>query len=113
MTALNPAIERQVKQGIIDAQAGDTVTVKFENNSMTCHLLASCGGYFIIYDSTADRLIVAWSLRLANDSINNKVIGDWGNGYYFDNNGGNDIVTRYDIKEVVKLFIEKSLGWKE
>lgn len=110
--ALNEAITKQVKQGIVDAQAGDTVTVKFENDGMTCHLLASCGGYFIIYDSSADRLVVAWALRLSKNS-DEIVKGSWGNGYYFLNNGGNDLIERYEIHEVVELFIQKALGCVE
>lgn len=102
------AIIGNLKQDVIDVNAGDTVTAKFENNGMTCHILAAGGGYFVIFDSTNDRMVVAWSLRLDKDATTDKVKGSWGNGYYFDNNGGNDIIDRYELPQVADLFIKKA-----
>lgn len=89
--------------------------VRFNNNSMACYILATSGGYSVIYDDTNDRLIVAWLVRLfghefGDDGITLFNKGDWGQGYYFMNNGGNDLISRYELDKVAELFIEKAFG---
>ena len=102
-------ITRQVKQDIINIQANETYNyLRFKNNGRDCFSLCNSGGYSIIYDNTNDRLIVAWAVKLSIDFVLNEVNGSWGNGYYFDNNGGNDIIDRYDIGNVSDLFIRKA-----
>lgn len=87
---------------------------RFINNGMECFILMTSGGYHLIYDNSADRLIVAWLVRLyghefaSDGSLNIK--GDWGQGYYFMNNGGDDLMSRYDIDKAVELFIKKALS---
>lgn len=99
---------KTIKQGIIDAQSGDTTTIEFENNGMTCHLLNKINNYNIVYDSTNDRLIIAWALELHGD-FSTGLKGSWGNGNYFMNEGGNDLIERYQIAEVADTFNKKAL----
>ena len=102
-------IIRQVKQDIINIQANETDNyLRFKNNDMDCFSLCNGGGYSIIYDNTNDRLIVAWAVKLSIDFVLNEVNGSWGNGHYFNNNSGNDIIDRYDIGKVSDLFISKA-----
>lgn len=109
---------KDTKQALIDIQAGETrFYTRFRNNQHDLFVIASSGGYSIIYDNCCDKMIVAWSVRLVYktdtfDEILDKtcLIGDWGQGYYFDNNGGNDLVERYDLVSVVELFIKKALS---
>lgn len=99
----------QVKQDIINIQANEVYSyLRFKNNRMDCFSLCNSGGYSIIYDNTNDRLIVAWAVRLNIDFTLNEVNGSWGSGYYFNNNGGNDIIDRYDIGNVSDFFIGKA-----
>ena len=101
----------QVKQDIINIQAGEVDSyLRFQNNRMDCFSLCNSGGYSIIYDNTTDRLIVAWAVKLSIDFVLNEVKGSWGNGYYFDNNGGNDVIDRYNIGNVASLWIEKAFS---
>ena len=106
---LNSVIGK-IKQGIIDVEAKDATYISFKNNDINCHILASCGGYSVIFDSINDRLIVVWCLKIWKSCIDGSITGGWGNGHYFDNNGGNDIIERYNIDDVANLFIEKGLG---
>jgi hypothetical protein len=110
---LNTVI-RQVKQDIINIQAGEVDSyLRFENNGMDCFSLCNSGGYSIIYDNTNDRLIVAWALRLSINFAFQVNKGSWGNGYYFNNNGGNDIIDRYEIDNVVSLWLDKAFELNE
>lgn len=79
----------------------------FENSGMECFVLATAGGYSIVYDRTNDRMIVAYALHSRG---NNK--GDWGQGYYFMNDGGNDLNNRYNLVDVVELWLNKVFGIK-
>ena len=99
---------KTIKQGIVDAQSGDTMTIEFENNGMTCHLLNKINDYSIIYDSTNDRLVIAWALELHGD-FSTGLKGSWGNGQYFMNIGGNDLIERYQIAEVASAFNKMAL----
>ena len=111
---LNDTVTRQVKQDIINIQAGETDSyMQFMNNGMQCFSLCNSGGYSIIYDNTADRLIVAWAVRISVDNITGTLKGSWGNGYYYNNEGGNDLLTRYDIPSVVSLWLDKALELNE
>ena len=102
-------ITRQVKQDIININANETDSyLRFKNSGMDCFSLCNSGGYSVIYDNTNDRLIVAWAVKLSIDFVLNEVNGAWGNGHYFDNNGGNNIIDRYDIGKVADLFIRKA-----
>lgn len=101
----------QVKQDIINIQANEIDSyLRFKNNGMDCFSLCNSGGYSIIYDNTNDRLIVAWAVKLNIDFVLNEVKGSWGNGYYFNNNGGNNVIDRYDIGNVSDLFIRKAFS---
>ena len=101
----------QVKQDVININAGEIDSyLRFKNNGMDCFSLCNSGGYSIIYDNTNDRLIVAWAVKLNIDFTLNEINGSWGNGHYFNNNGGNDIIERYDIGNVSDLFIRKAFG---
>lgn len=100
----------QVKQDIININAGEVDSyLRFKNNGMDCFSLCNSGGYSIIYDNTYDRLIVAFAVKLSIDFTLNEVNGSWGNGHYFDNNGGNDVIDRYNIGNVASLWIKKAL----
>lgn len=104
----------QVKQDIININAGEVDSyLRFQNNGMDCFSLCNSGGYSIIYDNTNDRLIVAWAVKLNIDFVLNEVKGSWGNGYYYNNEGGNDIIDRYCIAEVSDLFISKAFDLDE
>ena len=112
---LQARIETNIRTAIDRLNDGDAFKkdyTRFINNGMECFIVATSGGYHVIYDNSHDRLIVAWLVRLyghelMGDTLN--VIGDWGQGYYFDNNGGDDLMTRYDIEEVARMFIKKAL----
>lgn len=112
---LQVRIEKNIKMAIDrlnDGKAFKNDYTRFINNGMECFVIATSGGYHVIYDNSNDRLIVAWLVRLyghefMGDTLN--VIGDWGQGYYFNNNGGNDLMSRYEIEEVARLFIKKAL----
>ena len=101
----------QVKQDVININAGEIYSyLRLKNNGMDCFSLCNIGGYSIIYDNTNDRLIVAWAVKLNNNFKLKSVNGSWDSSYYFDNNGGNDIIERYDIGNVSDLFIRKAFG---
>lgn len=102
---------RDTKQAVIDINAGETYNyIRFFNHKDEMILIATSGGYSIIKDNTNDRMIVAWCLRLNGSNIDDTIKGDWGQGYYFDNDGGNDLVSRYELNDVVDLFIKKALS---
>ena len=112
---LQTRIETNIRTAIDRLNDGDAFKkdyTRFINNGMECFVIATSGGYHVIYDNSHDRLIVAWLVRLyghelIGDTLN--VIGDWGQGYYFNNKGGNDLMTRYNIGTVAELFIRKAL----
>lgn len=114
---LQVRIEKNIKMAIdrINDYCNDFTKdyTRFINNGMECFILMTSGGYHVIYDNSNDRLIIAWLVRLyghefMGDTLN--VVGDWGQGYYFNNNGGNDLMSRYDIGRAVELFIKKALS---
>ena len=101
----------QVKQDVININAGEIDSyLRFKNNGMDCFSLCNSGGYSIVYDNSNDRLIVAWAVKLNIDFTLNEINGSWGNGYYFNNNGGNNVIERYDMGNVSDLFIRKAFG---
>lgn len=93
-----------LKQMVINAINDDEYNagIMFQNHDMKCFSMISLGDYGIVFDSTNDRLIVVWSLHIRDDRQ-----GDWGQGYYFDNNGSSDLCNRYQIKEAIKLLLDK------
>ena len=113
---LQVRIEKNIKMAIDrlnDSNAFKNDYTRFINNGMECFIVATSGGYHVIYDNSHDRLVVAWLVRLyghefMGDTLN--VIGDWGQGYYFNNNGGNDLMSRYEIEKVARMFIKKALS---
>lgn len=114
ITKLFDRLLKDTKQGIINIDSNETQSyTRFINNGMECFIIATSGGYHVIYDNSNDRLIVAWLVRLyghefMGDTLNIK--GDWCQGYYFENKGGNDIVDRYDLINVIELFVKKALS---
>lgn len=113
-STIKETIVDDVKQAIIDIQAGEEdCFMKFLNNGMVGYSIACSGGYSIIYDCTNDRLVVAWLLKVRGSNIHDCIDGSWGQGYYFDNNGGSYLNERYDIDRVVDLFVRKALGIRD
>lgn len=101
-TLLNGMIA-ELKQAMIDEAAGELVNqFEFTNHGDRFKVIAQVGAWSVIYDCSRDRLIVAWALKPFNDGT-----GAWGNGFYFDNEGGNDLIERYKIDDVASFFIDK------
>jgi hypothetical protein len=110
MTTLFDRVYADTKQAVIDINANETdCYTRFFNGSFELFMIANAGGYSILFDRTNDRMIVAWALRLNGSNTDDTIKGSWGNGYYFMNEGGNDLATRYDLIKVVDLFINKAL----
>lgn len=103
-TSIDETLEIALRQMVVNATSNDEYNagIQFQNHDMKCFSMISMGDYGIVYDSTHDRLIVVWGLHIRDNRQ-----GDWGQGYYFDNNGGNDLNSRYQIKEVIRLLLDK------
>ena len=111
---ISEVIVDDVKQAIIDIQSGeDDRYMKFLNNGLVCYSIACSGIYSIISDYTNDMFLVAWLLKVQGANTHDCIDGSWGQGYYFENNGGNYIFERYDVGAVVDLFLRKAFGIKD
>lgn len=79
----------------------------FYNRADRMYCLHSINGYSIIYDFSNDRMVVAYNLKIHTELGTMIVLGEWTQGYYFDNEADNDLSIRYELENVVNLFLEK------